>query len=225
VTSKPSLEVMGAAEIGRLLGVSRQRVQQLVKTKDFPEPAAVLDMGKIWHAADVHDWIRRSRPAQAAPVAADGQDDPDAPLDVEQAFLRRHGDDPAQGRDGALPLSRPGWDGLRRLAEAGALTDHQVLMTVSLLTRAGRGGGRDGIVLGNDVEMARALGMHPNRVKGLWEALEALGLGMRLVLPKGGRAGWRFSPQAWRWLVGGDEGAAPPEQVAAVLGNVRAAEG
>ena len=56
MTSPPDPELMGAAEIGRLLGVSRQRVQQLVKTKDFPAPAAVLDMGKVWHADAVRAW-------------------------------------------------------------------------------------------------------------------------------------------------------------------------
>lgn len=48
--------LMGAAEIGRLLGVSRQRVQQLVSRPCFPEPCAVLAMGKIWLTVDVEDW-------------------------------------------------------------------------------------------------------------------------------------------------------------------------
>ena len=56
MTSKPFPEVMGAAEIGRLLGVSRQRVQQLVKTPGFPAPVAVLDMGKVWLGKDVRTW-------------------------------------------------------------------------------------------------------------------------------------------------------------------------
>lgn len=61
VTSKTFPEVMGAAEIGRLLGVSRQRVQQLVKTEGFPAPVAVLDMGKVWKADDVHRWAAQRR--------------------------------------------------------------------------------------------------------------------------------------------------------------------
>lgn len=63
MTSKPFPEVMGAAEIGRLLGVSRQRVQQLVKAPGFPEPVAVLDMGKVWLAEDVRTWtdVRQRR--------------------------------------------------------------------------------------------------------------------------------------------------------------------
>lgn len=56
MTSKPVLDLMGAAEIGRLLGVSRQRVQQLVNTDGFPPPVAVLDMGKVWLADDIRAW-------------------------------------------------------------------------------------------------------------------------------------------------------------------------
>lgn len=63
MTSRPAADLMGAAEIGRLLGVSRQRVQQIVKTPGFPEPAAVLDMGKVWRAADVRAWVGEHRPA------------------------------------------------------------------------------------------------------------------------------------------------------------------
>lgn len=66
MTSKTFPELMGAAEIGRLLGVSRQRVQQLVKTPGFPEPVAVLDMGKVWLAKEVRTWTdaRRRRGEQ-----------------------------------------------------------------------------------------------------------------------------------------------------------------
>jgi predicted DNA-binding transcriptional regulator AlpA len=51
-------DLMGAAEIGELLGVSRQRVQQLISRPDFPAPAVVLAMGKVWRTADVKDWAR-----------------------------------------------------------------------------------------------------------------------------------------------------------------------
>lgn len=48
--------LMGAAEIGELLGVSRQRVQQLVSRADFPAPAVELAMGKVWRREDVERW-------------------------------------------------------------------------------------------------------------------------------------------------------------------------
>lgn len=50
--------LVGSAEIGRMLGVSRQRVQQLIKRKDFPKPEVVLDMGKVWKRAQVEQWAR-----------------------------------------------------------------------------------------------------------------------------------------------------------------------
>ena len=51
--------LVGAAEIGRMLGVSRQRVQQLIKSDDFPVPEAVLDMGKVWNRDAVVAWAHR----------------------------------------------------------------------------------------------------------------------------------------------------------------------
>ncbi len=62
MTSRPALDLMGAAEIGRLLGVSRQRVQQLVKTSGFPAPVAVLDMGKVWDGQQVRKWAEGYQP-------------------------------------------------------------------------------------------------------------------------------------------------------------------
>lgn len=50
----------GATEIGRMLGISRQRVQQLAAEPGFPEPAAVLAMGKVWREGDVIAWAKAS---------------------------------------------------------------------------------------------------------------------------------------------------------------------
>jgi hypothetical protein len=50
--------LVGAAEIGRMLGVSRQRVQQLASRSDFPEPEITLDMGKVWQRVKVEVWAR-----------------------------------------------------------------------------------------------------------------------------------------------------------------------
>ena len=50
--------LMGSAEIAAMLGVSRQRVQQLVARPDFPAPDAVLAMGKVWRKADVTAWAK-----------------------------------------------------------------------------------------------------------------------------------------------------------------------
>ena len=53
---------VGAKEIQRRLGVSRQRVQQLMTRSDWPAPYEVLSMGKIWLHEDVEAWIARHRP-------------------------------------------------------------------------------------------------------------------------------------------------------------------
>lgn len=47
---------MGAAEIAKLFGVSRQRVQQLINRDDFPKPESELAMGKVWRTDDVRAW-------------------------------------------------------------------------------------------------------------------------------------------------------------------------
>ena len=48
--------LVGAAEIGKMFGVSRQRVQQIVNRSDFPKPTVKLDMGKVWETGDVVRW-------------------------------------------------------------------------------------------------------------------------------------------------------------------------
>lgn len=41
-----------------MLGVGRQRVQQLISRDDFPEPEVTLAMGKVWKRADIEAWAR-----------------------------------------------------------------------------------------------------------------------------------------------------------------------
>lgn len=62
--------LVGSAEIGRMLGVGRQRVQQLINSGDFPKPEVVLDMGKVWKREEVEAWAR----AKGRPIA--GEDEP-----------------------------------------------------------------------------------------------------------------------------------------------------
>jgi predicted DNA-binding transcriptional regulator AlpA len=50
--------LMGSYEIQQLLGVSRQRVQQLITRDDFPEPYDSLAMGKVWLRQDIERWAR-----------------------------------------------------------------------------------------------------------------------------------------------------------------------
>lgn len=59
------LALMGTAEIGRRLGLSKARTHQIVREKGFPDPAAVLTMGQVWETADVEAWIATHRPQLA----------------------------------------------------------------------------------------------------------------------------------------------------------------
>ncbi len=51
--------MVGVPEMARILGVSRQRVYQLIEAyDDFPRPVASLAVGRIWSRAAVEEWNR-----------------------------------------------------------------------------------------------------------------------------------------------------------------------
>jgi hypothetical protein len=52
--------MVNLSDIGRLLGVSRQRAAQLAEHHDFPEPAGQMGRGKVWRRVDVEKWARAS---------------------------------------------------------------------------------------------------------------------------------------------------------------------
>ncbi|EWM65925.1 MULTISPECIES: hypothetical protein [Micromonospora] len=57
------MELVGVSEIRAMLGnVSRQRASVIANQRNFPEPIAVLAMGKVWRKSDVEKWIREHRP-------------------------------------------------------------------------------------------------------------------------------------------------------------------
>lgn len=58
--------LMGAAEIEKRLGVSRQRVYQLTTRADWPVPYDELAMGKVWRIEDIEVWVRAHRPEAVA---------------------------------------------------------------------------------------------------------------------------------------------------------------
>lgn len=51
--------VVGAHEIGEMLGVTRSRANQLSREVGFPKPYGVLRMGKVWRRADIEAWMRK----------------------------------------------------------------------------------------------------------------------------------------------------------------------
>lgn len=54
-------ELVGAAEIAEILGITRQRVDRISRThSDFPLPQAELKSGRIWSRAEVEAWARRT---------------------------------------------------------------------------------------------------------------------------------------------------------------------
>lgn len=51
--------LVGSAEVADMLGVSRQRVQQLIAEPDWPEPEVSLKMGKVWRRDAIRSWAEQ----------------------------------------------------------------------------------------------------------------------------------------------------------------------
>lgn len=56
------LRLVASHEVQEMLNVSRTRAYQITNSKSFPDPVAVLSVGRIWRAEDVERWIREHRP-------------------------------------------------------------------------------------------------------------------------------------------------------------------
>ena len=54
--------LIGTAEIRARLGVSRQRTDQLLSHRAFPEPVASLVGGRVWLRQDIDAWLAERRP-------------------------------------------------------------------------------------------------------------------------------------------------------------------
>jgi predicted DNA-binding transcriptional regulator AlpA len=54
------MKLASYTEIGAMLGVSRQRAEQLPKEhKDFPKPLDRLSCGTIWRRSSVEKWAEK----------------------------------------------------------------------------------------------------------------------------------------------------------------------
>ena len=51
-------ELVTGGDVGRRLGISRQRVGQLAATDGFPEPIGRLGRANVWRWADIAAWAR-----------------------------------------------------------------------------------------------------------------------------------------------------------------------
>jgi predicted DNA-binding transcriptional regulator AlpA len=54
------LDLMGTTEVAELLGVSRQRADQLSRSEEFPAPVGEIAAGRIWLRSEVEAWARSS---------------------------------------------------------------------------------------------------------------------------------------------------------------------
>lgn len=53
--------LMGVTEVAEYLGLSRQRIHQLVqRDPDFPAPMARLSAGLIWLTSDIEAWVLKT---------------------------------------------------------------------------------------------------------------------------------------------------------------------
>lgn len=65
--------LVGTHEIAAMLGVSRQRAQQIARQKGFPKPYDVLHMGKVWKRRAVEQWaLDRGRELAEHPPRSPG---------------------------------------------------------------------------------------------------------------------------------------------------------
>jgi len=62
-------DLVGIFEIASMLGVSRQRVDQISRTNGvFPDPMAELHAGRIWRRDDIVRWANLSGRKLVGPV-------------------------------------------------------------------------------------------------------------------------------------------------------------
>jgi prophage regulatory protein len=56
------MDPVGTTDIAEILGVSRQRTQQIVNTKGFPDPVATVNSRtRMWDRAAVVAWVSENR--------------------------------------------------------------------------------------------------------------------------------------------------------------------
>jgi len=56
-------DLMSTQQVAKRLGVSRQRVDQLILTPGFPKEAGRLGSGRVWMRAEIEAYIHQYREA------------------------------------------------------------------------------------------------------------------------------------------------------------------
>ncbi|MGH9170582.1 MAG: cell division protein SepF [Acidimicrobiales bacterium] len=65
-------ELVGAAEIAQMAGISRQRINELVRSDpSFPTPEAELAAGRIWARQDIERWMAARSLSQKGAVVTE----------------------------------------------------------------------------------------------------------------------------------------------------------
>ena len=93
--------LVGVREISKLLGTSRQRADQLARTKEFPEPVTEVASGRLWARSEVVRW-----------GASMGRSMPWATVELELEQL------PRGGPGSAVNIYRMAWEAARMKALA-----------------------------------------------------------------------------------------------------------
>jgi hypothetical protein len=60
-------DLVGAAELAAVLGVSKQRVSELAGTTHFPRPLAELKAGPVWDSSSIGNFLRTWRRTPGRP--------------------------------------------------------------------------------------------------------------------------------------------------------------
>jgi prophage regulatory protein len=54
-------DLVGAQEVASMLGITRQRVNAIVRSHDeFPEPVSQLAAGRVWRRKDIIKWADKT---------------------------------------------------------------------------------------------------------------------------------------------------------------------
>ena len=106
-------DLVGSAEIAAMLGVSRQRVNQLASAPDFPPPVADLSAGRVWTRSSVEAWMA-------------GQESRAPAADLDEGIASSLGDSLRRvmvGAGEAARRHRHGWVGTEHLLLALLATE------------------------------------------------------------------------------------------------------
>lgn len=71
-SSDGSQDLMGVGEAAALLRVSKQRIHQLARTGDFPEPVARLAATPVWSGAALREYAGNRRRIHGCPACQCG---------------------------------------------------------------------------------------------------------------------------------------------------------